>query len=568
MTMLKSSSLELLPKDILELIINFLDLRSISRLSRSSRSLLRLTRSESLWRRIAKALIGPWIHRSQLTAPAHPRPHSSHVKPPADWTLDNHCFPLSQFSRSTPCQASQELLITSWYQFVTRFLIPHAHFLGWHVSNIIPHGQLILVTYDVSSGRLVAEEIKCQNLYSTKFNTSFIHPFSLNRSESSSQSPHSTQTPVWPSWLPSNHVRVDSSGVQYSLTPGLDLPDSGYSFDIFAPVYVSSPLFSVFPFEPHYRLACVPTSYQQITIQKPKLIIKSWEALTLDKHLTPLSHPTQIIAPRSDISSCELLSQDYKDDDFPINARADAKEFHSLTLASTPEGFASRVDIAANEDDGRIRYQGGPRQQQVRTSSILLGGRTYTTNGAGLLRPVVHFPIWSIEYYPLDGPTPYSSCLPTATTLEGLWVGCYGSHGTEFGKIILDPPSTSSSNYVISFVKLTGDPNIPAGQVSWKVSCDALESIHPVSLSEAISIDLGLSQADGGWLKGQGQVANTNYEEPGWINAHVQLISGDHDALANERKEAGQHPPSQIEQIRVKWIELGRVSTFFKVAFR
>lgn len=63
-------------------------------------------------------------------------------------------------------------------------------------------------------------------------------------------------------------------------------------------------------------------------------------------------------------------------------------------------------------------------------------------------------------------------------------------------------------------------------------------------------------------------VANTNYEEPGWINAHVQFISGDHDALANEHKKVGQHQLSQVEQIRVKWVELGRVSTFFKVAFR
>ncbi|PLW25468.1 hypothetical protein PCASD_26249 [Puccinia coronata f. sp. avenae] len=583
-------SLGSLPEDILEQIINHLDLRSLGRLARSSRLLLRLTRAEPVWRRVAKALIGPWIHRSQLASlpPTH-HPHTDdeedsdaaldQIHPPPDWTLDPHCFPLSQFTRSIPAEESKELLITSWYQFSTRFLIPHFHFLGWHVSNILPRGQLILVTYDTSSGRLLAEEIKCQNVYSTQPDTFFIHPFRPGRPPPTLRSAQpiatTTEAPVWPNWLPSSQVQMDSNGDQYRLAPGLDTPDASrrYTYDIFEPVYVSSPLFSIFPFEPHYRLAGVPNSYQQITIQKPTLVVRSWQALTLEDNLTPLSHPTHIVAPRSNILSREVLSQ--ADEDIVNHPGSGATEFHSLTLASSPEGPMSRVDVAANGNDRWIRYQGGARQQRVRTPNILLGGRTYTTNGAGLLRPVVHFPIWSIEYYPLAGPAPYSDPpIPSAATLEGLWVGCYGSHGIEFGKIILTHPaphsSDSSSGHLISFVKLTGDPNVPAGQVSWKFSCDNLHSVHPISLSEAVSIDLGLSQADGGWLKGQGQVAHTNYEEPAWINTEVQLISGDHPSSGalEEGLDAAPHPLCQVQQMRVKWIDLGRVSTVYKVSFR
>ncbi|EFP86833.2 hypothetical protein PGT21_021402 [Puccinia graminis f. sp. tritici] len=565
-------TLESLPEDILEQIINHLDLRSISRLSRASHSLLSLTRSDSLWRRIAKALIGPWIHRSLLSTNLNSRSELTHhvQQKHSDWTLDPNCFPLSQFSRSTPSHQSQELLITSWYQFSARFLIPHFHFLGWHVSNIVPHGQLILVTYDTSSGRLLAEEIKCQNLYSTPPDSFFIPPFSLGRSEANSQSStQHTQAPVWPSWLPLSQIRLDSNRVQYSLAPGIDSPSSRYTFDIFAPAYASSPLFSIFPFEPHYRLACVPSSYQQITIQKPKLIVKPWSTLITKESLTPLCNPAQVIARRSNILSRDILDQEDLTD-LLSNPGIGVNEFHSLTLASSPEGPASRVDTPVSEDHARIRYQGGPRQQQVRTSNILLGGRTYTTNGAGLLRPVVHFPIWSIEYYPLNGPTPYPPPpLPplhrhyqSEKSLEGLWVGCYGSHGTEFGRIIVD-------SFQISFVKLTGDPNIPAGQVSWKVKYDPLVPLNPIPISEAISIDLGASLADGGWLRGHGQVANTNYEEPGWINTEVQFISNDMSSDSHTLSSDSHQVllKEEVQQIRVKWIELGRVSTFFKVSF-
>ncbi|WAR56434.1 hypothetical protein PtB15_7B283 [Puccinia triticina] len=548
------ATLDSLPVDIIHHILTHLDLRSTSRLSRASRSLHRLTRSDSLWRRIAKTLVGPWTHRARLTAVQ---------KPPPDWTTDPNCFPLSQFSQPNPSHHAQELPINSWYQFCTRFLIPHFHFLGWHVSNILPHGQLILVTYDTSSGRLRAEEIKCRNLYSTHPDPFFIHPFGLGRPEPSASahpSAQQAQAPVWPSWLPLSQIHLDSNRVQYSLAPGVESPEaSRYTFDIFAPLYVASPLFSIFPFEPHYRLACVPSSYQQITIQKPSLIVKPWSALVLEDAPTPLCHPTQIIARRANILSREVLAHEQMD--MVSDPGPDAAEFHSLTLASSPETPAGRVDTAAPNNDPRIRYQGGARQQQaVRASNILLGGRTYTTNGAGLLRPVVHFPVWSIEYYPLIGPPPLHPSGGGHGGPHGLWVGCYGSHGTEFGHIIVEPD-------LISFVKLTGDPNIPAGQLSWKVRSDRIQSINPIPLTQAISIDLGTSQADPGWLKGLGQVANTNYEEPGWINTEVQFISNHQHTPHPAHLSSDHHLLRDVEQIRVKWIELGRVSTFFKVVF-
>jgi hypothetical protein len=65
-------------------------------------------------------------------------------------------------------------------------------------------------------------------------------------------------------------------------------------------------------------------------------------------------------------------------------------------------------------------------------------------------------------------------------------------------------------------------------------------------------------------------VAHTNYEEPAWINTEVQLITGDHPSSGalEEGLDAAPHPLCQVQQMRVKWIDLGRVSTVYKVSFR
>lgn len=88
------------------------------------------------------------------------------------------------------------------------------------------------------------------------------------------------------------------------------------------------------------------------------------------------------------------------------------------------------------------------------------------------------------EFYPIKPPSrPLSFDNPppplvdgevSAASLEGLWVGTYGGHGLEFGYLSVKLTLMESSvegqatwSRVVDFVKVTGDSNVPSGQVSW-----------------------------------------------------------------------------------------------------
>lgn len=79
--------------------------------------------------------------------------------------------------------------------------------------------------------------------------------------------------------------------------------------------------------------------------------------------------------------------------------------------------------------------------------------------------------------------------------LTGEWVGTYGSHGDEIVRL-------SQTEGTLLAVKVTGDANVPAGQVTWRA---CLES-----------------------GQGEGQVAGTGFVNPTFVPARLQVLSRDH----------------------------------------
>lgn len=79
--------------------------------------------------------------------------------------------------------------------------------------------------------------------------------------------------------------------------------------------------------------------------------------------------------------------------------------------------------------------------------------------------------------------------------LNGYWIGDYGRHGKELIRIY-------QRGYELAAIKVTGDENVPAGQVTWKMT-----------------LDRNLNKG-----KGYMQVAESGYKNPTWVTSYLNVI--------------------------------------------
>ncbi|KAH9813917.1 hypothetical protein DFH28DRAFT_1083334 [Melampsora americana] len=210
-----------------------------------------------------------------------------------------------------------------------------------------------------------------------------------------------------------------------------------------------------------------------------------------------------------------------------------------------------------------IRYQSPPTLRPTLSTTIMHNGRRYITRGS---EETVEEKLKDEDerFFPILG-TDVSS-----NGLQGLWVGYYGfQNGVEFGHLSMNPIPTKPNLLEITFVKITGDRNVPSGVVSWKTFVDRKRDDHGrikgVVGSDWIerldSGEIGSEEWSDGRVKGQGRVANVNYENPVWINTSISFIEENQSKEEAEEEWNGSH----VSLIRVVWHELGHVSSFYKV---
>ncbi|GAA6058750.1 hypothetical protein JCM10212_003438 [Sporobolomyces blumeae] len=156
-----------------------------------------------------------------------------------------------------------------------------------------------------------------------------------------------------------------------------------------------------------------------------------------------------------------------------------------------------------------------------------------------------------------------------STSLEGMWVGTYGSHGLEFVHLSTSfstssppsqfptPPSEpdlgaptatgpdETYNRILTATKVTGDSNVPAGETTWIAFLDELPRCPTLGdildgPTPSISSDKWnlMNQVDPsttsgrfsrsewaeGTTKGVGQIALSGFHQPGWTAASVRFI--------------------------------------------
>lgn len=103
--------------------------------------------------------------------------------------------------------------------------------------------------------------------------------------------------------------------------------------------------------------------------------------------------------------------------------------------------------------------------------------------------------------------------------LDGLWVGKYGEHGFEMINV------TYSGDKLIAY-KVTGDRNVPKGEVSFEVdlspSIDDLSILEPIELGEQAAEQWGNRFLQR--FAGQGQVASRGFVNPQWMDGQLILV--------------------------------------------
>lgn len=141
-----------------------------------------------------------------------------------------------------------------------------------------------------------------------------------------------------------------------------------------------------------------------------------------------------------------------------------------------------------------------------------------------------------VEFFyrlPQDLPVP-----PSFDKFSGLFMGDYSAHGGELLYIYYPSPTT------LHAVKITGDPNIPRGELSWVVDNIAA----PVRTCEEHEWPGARAYA------GRGQVSPHGFSNPTWIDAEVILYHTRSDRVAHSLQT--DVDPAELDRIHAEQNDL------------
>eukprot|EP00850_Spirogloea_muscicola_P023366 SM000351S13217 [mRNA] locus=s351:60462:63655:- [translate_table: standard] len=152
---------------------------------------------------------------------------------------------------------------------------------------------------------------------------------------------------------------------------------------------------------------------------------------------------------------------------------------------------------------------------------------------AGLLSPNKCIKVPKSSYVKLEMPA-----VP-GESLAGLWTGIYGPHGMEVLNLVYLGTGELEAR------KVLGDPNVPCGEVSFKVDLasrktDFAGTLDPVQLHAMLDQDWGVAGEQQGdhpgvpeiaaIYEGKGRVAGYNFHHPQWVDG--ELLVGKQGSIA------------------------------------
>ncbi|KAG2442983.1 hypothetical protein HXX76_003056 [Chlamydomonas incerta] len=105
--------------------------------------------------------------------------------------------------------------------------------------------------------------------------------------------------------------------------------------------------------------------------------------------------------------------------------------------------------------------------------------------------------------------------LPRSDPFCGLYLGAFGPHGPE---LIQLSRGLQDGEEVVSAVKVTGDPNVPAGEVSFRAKVGRR---HKLDSRDVYPDELGIVAR----YKGEGRVAMAGYKSPRWVDGELLVFA-------------------------------------------
>ena len=140
---------------------------------------------------------------------------------------------------------------------------------------------------------------------------------------------------------------------------------------------------------------------------------------------------------------------------------------------------------------------------------------------------------------------------------------------------------------LLQCVKITGDINVPAGEVSWiaqlgEIDVEAsnlpIESLY--GTISTISNSTLLDRANDGpndpvrpeaGVPGVGRIALSGFVQPSWTDSTLTFIRSTHEVVEEDGGEGnggdGVRLVDSCEEIRLRWPQLGKVGNFRRVRF-
>ncbi|GMH35156.1 hypothetical protein BSKO_03024 [Bryopsis sp. KO-2023] len=105
---------------------------------------------------------------------------------------------------------------------------------------------------------------------------------------------------------------------------------------------------------------------------------------------------------------------------------------------------------------------------------------------------------------------------PPTDPFSGLYLGAFGPHGPEL--LLVRRTRCGEDVDMVEGLKLTGDPNVPAGEVSFRVNVGRK---HRLDSREKYPEELGIIAR----FPGEGRVADVGFSDPRWVNGEFLQFS-------------------------------------------